>query len=68
MTSPLLVLRLSCAGSAVHGKKWKTLVELANAIFEDIEIFYNHQGRHSCIGYRTSIEHELRSETTTDTA
>lgn len=52
----------------LNRKKWKTRVELANAIFEYIEIFYNRQRRHSSIGYRTPIEYELRSETTTVTA
>jgi len=39
-------------------KKWKTRVELANAIFEYIEIFHNRQRRHSALGYRTPIEYE----------
>jgi transposase InsO family protein len=52
----------------LNRKKWKTRVELANAIFEYIEIFYNRQRRHSSIGYRTPIEYELRSETTPVTA
>jgi putative transposase len=46
----------------------ETRVELANAIFEYIEIFYNRQRRHSSIGYRTPIEYELHSEATTVTA
>src|SRR3954447_1972307 len=41
-------------------QKWKTRVELANAIFDYIEIFHNRQRRHSQLGYRTPIEHELR--------
>ncbi len=52
----------------LNRKKWKTRVELANAIFEYIEIFYNRQRRHSSIDYRTPIEYELHSETTTVTA
>jgi transposase InsO family protein len=43
-------------------KKWTTRVELANAIFEYIEIFYNRRRRHSSVGYLTPIEFELRSE------
>ena len=43
-------------------KKWKTRVELANAIFEYIEIFHNRQRRHSSLGYRTPVEHELLFE------
>lgn len=34
-------------------KKWHTRVELATAIFEYLEIFYNRQRRHSALGYRT---------------
>jgi putative transposase len=46
----------------LNRKKWKTRVELANAIFDYIEIFHNRQRRHSALGYRTPIEYELRSE------
>ncbi|MFI5979090.1 transposase, partial [Streptomyces sp. NPDC051452] len=45
----------------LNHKRWKTRVELANAIFEFIEIFYNRQRRHSALGYRTPIEYELLS-------
>jgi len=40
----------------LNRKKWKTRIELANAMFDYIEIFYNRQRRHSGIGYRTPIE------------
>lgn len=40
-------------------QKWKTRVELANAIFAYIEIFHNRQRRHSALNYRTPIEYEL---------
>jgi putative transposase len=40
----------------LNRKKWKTLIELANAMFDYIEIFYNRQRRHSGLGYRTPIE------------
>lgn len=43
-------------------KRWKTRLELANAIFDYIEIFYNRQRRHSSLDYRTPLEHELLSE------
>ena len=46
----------------LNRKKWKTRVELANAIFDYIEIFHNRQRRHSALGYRTPIEYELLSE------
>jgi transposase InsO family protein len=46
----------------LNRKRWKTRVELANAIFGYIEVFYNRQRRHSALGYHTPIEHELLSE------
>jgi putative transposase len=39
-------------------KRWKTRVELSNAIFEYIEVFYNRRRRHSSIGYISPIEFE----------
>lgn len=48
--------------------KWKTRVELANAIFEYIEIFHNRRRRHSALGYKTPIEYELASPTDTVSA
>jgi transposase InsO family protein len=44
----------------LNRKKWRTRVDLANAIFDYIEIFYNRQRRHSQLIYSTPIEHELR--------
>ena len=52
----------------LNRKKWKTRVELANAIFEYIEIFHNRRRRHSALGYRTPIEYELLSEHNANTA
>jgi putative transposase len=46
----------------LNRKKRETRVELANAIFEYIEIFHNRRRRHSALGYRTPIEYELLSE------
>ncbi len=43
----------------LNRKKWKTRIELANAIFDYIEIFHNRQRRHSALGYSTPIEYEL---------
>jgi transposase InsO family protein len=37
-------------------QRWNTRIELANAIFEYIEIFHNRQRRHSAIGWLTPIE------------
>jgi len=42
----------------VNRRRWKTRVELANAIFEYLEIFHNRQRRHSALGMRTPIEFE----------
>jgi len=42
----------------LNRKKWRTRVELANAIFEYLEIFHNRQRRHSSLGMRTPIEYE----------
>jgi hypothetical protein len=46
----------------LNRKRWKTRIELANAIFEYIEIFHNRQRRHSGLEYRTPIEFELAYE------
>lgn len=43
---------------ALSRKKWKTRVELANAIFKYIEIFYNRHRRRSGVSYRGPIEYE----------
>jgi putative transposase len=49
-------------------RRWKTRVELANAIFEYIEIFHNRRRRHSALGMRTPIEYELININTTPVA
>ena len=41
-------------------KRWNTRLELANAIFEYLEIFHNRQRRHSSFGMLSPIEHERR--------
>ena len=38
--------------------RWRTRIELANAIFEYFEIFHNRQRRHSALGMRTPIKYE----------
>ena len=43
----------------LNRKRWKTRIELANAMFDYIEIFYNRQRRHSELHYRTPIEFEI---------
>lgn len=40
-------------------KRWETRVELANAMFEYLEIFHNRKRRHSALGMLTPIEYEL---------
>ena len=41
-------------------KRWKTRVELANAIFEYLEIFHNRRRRHSSLGMVSPIEYEIQ--------
>jgi putative transposase len=43
----------------LNRRPWKTRIELANAIFEYLEIFHNRQCRHSALGMRTPIEYKL---------
>ena len=42
-------------------KRWNTRVELANAIFEYLEIFHNRQRRHSSLGMLTPVEYESQN-------
>ena len=42
----------------LNRQRWRTRIELANAIFEYLEIFHNRQRRHSALGMRTPIEYE----------
>lgn len=47
----------------LNRQRWRTRVELANAIFEYLEVFHNRQRRHSALGMLTPIEYEmLRTE------
>jgi len=39
-------------------QRWSTRVELANAIFEYLEIFHNRKRRHSALGMRSPVEYE----------
>jgi putative transposase len=41
-------------------RRWKTRIELANAIFEYLEIWHNRHRRHSRLGMLTPIEFENR--------
>ena len=48
----------------LNRRRWRTRLELANAIFEYLEIFHNRQRRHSALGMRTPIEYEMMTATT----
>lgn len=45
-------------------KRWKTRIELANAIFDYLEIWHNRRRRHSQLGMLSPIEFELNQPTT----
>jgi putative transposase len=42
----------------LNRKRWRTRLELANAIFEYLEIFHNRKRRHSALGMLTPTEYE----------
>ena len=42
----------------LNRQRWRTRIELANAIFEYLEVFHNRQRRHSSLGMRTPTEYE----------
>ena len=44
-------------------QRWRTRIELANAIFEYLEVFYNRRRRHSTLGWLTPIEYEKLHDT-----
>jgi len=45
-------------------QRWRTRIELANAMFEYLEIFHNRQRRHSALGMLTPVEFETKHEPT----
>jgi putative transposase len=49
-------------------RKWQTRAELARAIFEWIEAWYNPHRRHTSIGYLSPVDYERLYTTTTDAA
>ena len=49
-------------------KRWSTRVELANALFEYLEIFHNRQRRHSALDMLTPVEFEARRRKPTTAA
>ncbi len=42
----------------LNRRRWHTRLELANAIFEYLEIFHNRKRRHSALGMLTPHEYE----------
>ncbi len=44
-------------------RRWRTRIELANAIFEYLEVFHNRQRRHSSLGMLSPIEFETHQPT-----
>lgn len=42
----------------LNRRRWNTRLELANAIFEYLEIFHNRKRRHSALGMLTPTEDE----------
>jgi putative transposase len=42
----------------LNRRRWRTRIELANAIFEYLEVFYNRQRRHSSLGMLSPVEYE----------
>lgn len=46
-------------------RRWRTRIELANAMFEYLEIFHNRQRRHSALGMLTPVEFEAAYQPTT---
>ena len=49
----------SMQNELLNRKKWKTRLELTNAIFDYVEVFYNRQRRHSSLDYVSPVEFEL---------
>ena len=44
----------------LNRQRRKTRIELANAIFDYLEVFHNRQRRHPAIGMLTPVEYEKR--------
>jgi putative transposase len=45
-------------------QRWRTRLELANAMFDYLEIFHNRRRRHSALGWLTPMEFENRASIT----
>lgn len=48
----------------LNRQRWRTRLELANAMFDYLEIFHNRRRRHSALGWLRPIEFENRSTIT----
>ena len=48
----------------LNRRRWRTRLELSNAIFDYLEIFHNRQRRHSSLGMLSPVEYEIRHSTT----
>jgi putative transposase len=46
----------------LNRKRWNTRIELANAMFEYLEIRHNRRRRHSALGWLSPIELETRNK------
>lgn len=42
----------------IHRRRWRTRLEVRNAVFEYIEVFYNRRRLHSSLDYKTPAEVE----------
>jgi putative transposase len=45
----------------LNRKRWNTRIELANAMFEYLEIWHNQRRRHSALGWLSPIEFETQN-------
>ena len=52
----------------LNRQRWRTRVELANALFEYLEVFHNRQRRHSSLGMLTPVEYEVQHQRMTTAA
>ena len=48
----------SMPNELLNRKRWTTRIELSNAMFDYIELFYNRRRRHSQLDYLSPIEYE----------
>lgn len=48
----------SMKNELLNRKRWTTRIELSNAMFDYVEVFYNRRRRHSQLDYLSPIEYE----------